>query len=278
MKKISLILLILGLFTLPLLAQSQEIKEEAQPDIQKTEEITNNTEESSQNQDKEESEDPTRPLLVFPKLNLIFDEGITYCQLTRIERQEDRSNFVRENFMAGAYFNLQTVDLSFFDFTFGVSAYYPFYQAFNGMKQKPKNMFNYAIDTYTGIVITEEFFKMVKIDLSLGMHYMYQLTDEYHMNYLGLGTQAAFILPITKNWSIVERNIITFDNANLGSNKNIQPFDGSFQYHFNLGVSYSKKVLNKYYYIDTSKAEARKAQRKADKKALKEAQKKIQGE
>ena len=280
MNKVSLILFTLIIFTLPLFSQTQQEFTQTEEDANSisqanTEIVTENTNET---ENKKDLEDPTRPFLVFPKLNLLFDQGISYCQLTRIEKQAERSNFVRENLMAGAYFNVQTVDLSFFDFEFELSAYYPFYQSFNGMKQKPKNMFNYAIDTYTGVVITEDFFKMIIFDLSLGMHYMYQLTDEYHMHYLGLGTEAGFMLPITKNWSIIERNFITFDNANLGTNKNIQPFDGSFQYHFNIGFSYSKKVLNKYYYVDTSKAEARRAQKKADKKALKEAQKKIQGE
>ena len=41
----------------------------------------------------------------------IFDEGISFCQVSRIEKLSDRSNFVRENMMIGAYFTTQTVGL-----------------------------------------------------------------------------------------------------------------------------------------------------------------------
>ena len=84
---------------------------------------------------------------------------------------------------------------------------------------------------------------------SLGMHYMYQLTDEWHMHYLGLGITTGFELPISAGWTIVNRNFFSYDNANLGPNKLIQPFYASYQYHINLGVRYSRRVRNEYCYI-----------------------------
>lgn len=200
-----------------------------------------------------QEETPTRPVLSLPELKFLFDEGVSYCQVTRIEKMDNRSNFVRENMMIGPYFNMQTVDFSFFDFVLNLSAYYPFYQAFNGMPQKPRNMFNYAINGFFGITGTYNHLKFVELNMSLGMHYMYQLTDEWYMNYLGIGGCLGLKLPVTKNWSIVNNNYFSYDNANLGNNKNIQPFAGSYQYQIDLGISFSKKVLNKYYYIDTDK-------------------------
>jgi len=180
---------------------------------------------------------------------LVFDEGVSYCQLTRIENLSSRSNFVRENMMIGAYFSTQTIGLPDFNFELDLSAYYPFYQAFNGMQQTPKNIMNYALDGYLALYGHYKKFKYVIISGSLGMHYMYQLTDEWHMHYLGLGTSLGLELPLSKRWTIVNRNFLSYDNANLGKNKNIQPFYGAYQYHINLGVRYSRKQLNTYSYI-----------------------------
>ena len=109
MNKFSLILFTLIIFTLPLFSQTQheftQTEEDANSISQANTEIV--TENTNKTEDKKDLEDPTRPFLVFPKLNLLFDQGISYCQLTRIEKQAERSNFVRENLMAGAYFNVE---------------------------------------------------------------------------------------------------------------------------------------------------------------------------
>ena len=181
--------------------------------------------------------------------DFIFDEGISFCQLTRIEKLEDRSNFVRENMMIGGYFSTQTVGLPLCELQLDLSAYYPFYQAFNGMKQVPKNVLNYAADGYLALKVEYDVFKYVIFTGSLGMHYMYQLTDEWHMHYLGLGITTGFELPISRGWSIVNRNMFSYDDANLGKNKIIQRFTAAYQYHINLGVRYSRRIDNEYCYI-----------------------------
>ena len=181
--------------------------------------------------------------------NFIFDEGVSFCQVTRIEKLEDRSNFVRENMMLGAYFSTQTAGLPLCEVQLDVSAYYPFYQAFNGMKQVSKNVLNYALDSYLGLKIEYDVFKYVIFTGSLGMHYMYQLTDEWHMHYLGLGLTTGFELPISRGWTIVNRNFFSYDDANLGTNKFMQRFRASYQYHINLGVRYSRRISNPYSYI-----------------------------
>ena len=183
--------------------------------------------------------------------DFVFDEGVSYCQLTRIEKLPDRSNFVRENLMIGAYFTTKTVGFPVCDLELDISAYYPFYQAFNGQKQIPRNVLNYALDTYLAVQGTYDRFKYVLITGSIGMHYMYQLTDEYHMNYLGLGGSLGIEFPISRGWTVVNRNFFSYDNANLGKNKLVQPFYGADQYHINLGVRYSKRVHNSYSYVDS---------------------------
>ena len=178
-----------------------------------------------------------------------FDEGVSYAQITRIEKLNDRSNFVRENMLVGGYFTTKTLGLPLADLELDVSAYYPIYQAFNGMPQQTRNVMNFAVDSYFAMQGTITSFKYILITGSLGMHYMYQLTDEWHMHYLGLGGTLGLELPISKGWTIVNRNFFSYDNANLGNNKLVQPFYAAYQYHINLGVRYSRRVHNEYSYI-----------------------------
>ena len=200
--------------------------------------------ESSQDNILKEAYEPVKP-----SVHITFDEGASYAQITRVEKLTDRSNFVRENMMIGAYFTTRTVGMPVADLQLDISAYYPIYQAFNGMEQQPRNVLNYAVDAYLAINGTFDKLKYVLITGSIGMHYMYQLTDEWHMNYLGLGGTLGIELPVSKGWTIVNRNFVSYDNANLGPNKTIQPFYASYQYHINLGVRYSRRVRNEYSYI-----------------------------
>ena len=183
------------------------------------------------------------------EVNVVFEEGISYAQVTRVEALPDRSNFVRENMMIGAFFTTKTVGLPLLDFKLDVSAYYPFYQAFNGMQQHPKNVVNYAFDGYLAAYYNYDWFEYFIFSGSLGIHYMYQLTDEWHMHYVGLGLTVGFELPLSPGWTIVNNNFVSLDNPNLGKNKNIQKFDGCYSYHINLGVRYSRRVRNEYSYI-----------------------------
>ena len=197
---------------------------------------------------------------------IIFDEGVSYSQVTRIEKMENRSNFVRENMMIGAYFSAQTIGLPLVDFELDIGAYYPFYQAFNGMKQNPKNMLNYSLDGFFGVQKTFKQLKYIYINTALGMHYMYQLTDEYHMHYLGIGAELGCEWPITQNWTLINRNFVSYDNANLGSNKNIQPFDAAYHYSIDLGVRYTKRVHNDFPYFKTKPKAAKEKKAKKAKK------------
>ena len=59
---------------------------------------------------------------------------------------------------------------------------------------------------------------------------MYQISDEYHLNYPGGGTSADIELPVALYWSILNNGTITLNYANSGTNKDIQNFDISYQY------------------------------------------------
>lgn len=198
---------------------------------------------------------PLNPKTGFPEiLNhpfVVFDEGVCFDMLSRLQLQDDynRSNFVWQDYLIGAYFNVTTMNMKPFNFVGRTCVYYPFYHTFNGMEQFAKQTILYAFDFFTGVQLQADMWKYVRLNLSPGLHYMYQLTDEYHMNYLGGGIIAGIELPIARRWTIINNGTFTLDYANLGTNKKMSPYDLSWSYSVSLGVRYSKKKLNKYAYI-----------------------------
>ena len=193
------------------------------------------------------------PKTGFPEIKqkpfIVFNEGLSGAMINRLEKQDDRSNLVRENYLIGAFLEVQTENMKPINSMIRLSAYYPIYTTFNGMMQNSKQIILYAFDLFAGPMIQADMWNYVFLKFAGGLHYMYQLTDEYHMNYLGLGALAGVELPISKHWTILLNGTATLDYPNLGTNKNIQPFDISCQYHVNFGIRYSKKKQNKYSYI-----------------------------
>ena len=78
---------------------------------------------------------------------------------------------------------------------------------------------------------------------------MYQLTDEYHMNYLGGALLAGLELPLAKRWTILTDGTVMIDYPNLDTNRLVQPFDLARQYNVSIGVRYCKRGENKYSYL-----------------------------
>ena len=60
----------------------------------------------------------------------------------------------------------------------------PFYNTFNEMQQFPKQTILYAFDVFTGPAFKTNIKEYIRFTLTPGIHYMYQLSDEYHLNYL----------------------------------------------------------------------------------------------
>ena len=178
-----------------------------------------------------------------------------------------------QNSMIGAFFEVQSKNMRPLNSIIRVSAFYPFYYTFNDVKQVPKQTVLYAFDLFAGPIIETDMWKYVRLKFSAGLHYMYQLTDEYHLHYLGGGLLAGLELPLAPKWTILLDGTFDLDYPNFGTNRMVQPFDYSWQYHLNLGVRYSKKARNQYSYIRQSeKSKAREAERlklKAEKKAAK---------
>lgn len=189
----------------------------------------------------------------FPKIKqrpfIMFNEGAAYTIITRLEKQEKRSNFVRQNHLVGLFFSAQTENMKPVNSMIRIAAYYPFFNTFNGMRQYPKQTILYAFDLLAAPMIQADMWKYVRLNFAGGLHYMYQLTDEYHMNYLGGGLLAGVELPLARRWTILTDGTATLDYPNLGTNRIVQPFDFAWQYNVSVGLRYSKKGENKYAYI-----------------------------
>ncbi len=219
-------------------------------------------------------EDPNveiNPKTGFPQIKKIpfvmFDEGASFSMITRLQKQEERSNFVWQDYLVGAYFSVRTENMKPINSMVRVAAYYPFYHTFDGMQQYPKQTVLYAFDLLAAPMIQTSMWDYVRLNFAGGLHYMYQLTDEYHMNYLGLGLLTGVELPIARHWTIMNDGTFTLDYANLGTNQKVQPFDYSWQYQVSLGVRYSKKGYNKYSYIHKIKRAEKPAKAKSKRKA-----------
>lgn len=209
----------------------------------------------------------------FPKIKakpfVMFNEGIAMAQVTRIQTVSGRSNFVWQNDMIGAFFQIQTRNMKPLNSVIRTSVFYPFYNKFNEVKQFPKQTILYAFDLFAGPILETDMWKYVRLKFGLGLHYMYQLSDEYHLNYLGGGALAGLELPIEPRWTILLDGTFSFDYPNFGTNRLVQPYDYSWQYQLNLGVRYSVKGKNRYSYIRQSAKSMQKETLKAEKKAAK---------
>ncbi len=209
----------------------------------------------------------------FPRIKakpfIMFNEGFAAAQVTRIQTVSGRSNFVWQNDMIGAFFQIQTRNMKPVNSVIRTSVFYPIYNTFNDVKQYPKQTVLYAFDLFAGPIIETDMWKYVRLKFGLGLHYMYQLSDEYHLNYLGGGALAGLELPIEPRWSILLDGTFSFDYPNFGTNRLVQPYDYSWQYQLNLGVRCSVKGKNKYSYIRQSEKSLQKEILKAENMARK---------
>lgn len=180
---------------------------------------------------------------------VMFNYGFTDALVTRLELQEERSNFVRQTSLLGAYVSMQTVNIKPINNYTRLAIYYPFYNTFNGMKQSSKQKILGAVDLFWGPMFEADMWKYILIKSAAGLHFMYQRTDEFDLLYLGLGLMAGFELPVAKNWTILANGSFSLDYPNLGSNSRIQPYDYAWTYQIDFGFRYSKKGVHKYSYI-----------------------------
>ena len=196
---------------------------------------------------------------------VVHGGGISWSRITRIQLHNDRSNFVWQDDMFGFYYAIQTGNLPL-NFLGKISLYYPYHYEFNKVQQIPKQTVLYAGDLDLGPVWTFPLWEICRVNLSPVVHYRYQLSDKYHHNDLGIGALAVMEFPISKRFTILLNSEFSYDCGNIGSNRNMQNFDHVWAYTFDLGLKYTKRHPNSFYYIRSKEERAARAPVKEAKK------------
>jgi len=176
---------------------------------------------------------------VFPT----FCYGAAASWLVRIIEQPERSNFVFRDFMAGLYFTTELQNVPYITPEIRLTAYYPAVSSFNYMPQPAKIPLHYGIDLFAGARF-EFGWSFFKLNAGLGLHMLFLNSDRW--NYLNLGAAGVIGVEfaLTPKWSLLINGFASFDNGNLGANRDMEPFDFAYQYQTSIGVRYSKKKNN----------------------------------
>lgn len=194
---------------------------------------------------------------------LFFDEGATVSWNTRIIKQTGRTNFVFKDFLVGLYFTTRTKNFSELlpfklpvEVFARVSAYYPLSHTFNDYPQPPVNMLNFGVDFMMGPSFQISFWDWAFLNLGGGPHVLYQRADRWHYVHLGIGGMLDLEFPLARRWSLLLSGLASIDNANLGSNRHMEPYDLAWQYQVSFGVRYSRNTPNTKFYIPSKKTDA----------------------
>lgn len=186
---------------------------------------------------------------IFDKTIFMFNEGFSFVQVTRLQKQEKTSNFVWTDRMIGIYASVQTANFPLSDWYFRAQVLYPYQHIFNDMEVFAKQTVLYAFDFFFGMPFNFKSYKYVNINFIPGLHGMYQLSDEYHLGYFGTGAIVGFELPVSSRWTILLDGTFSVDYANLGGNSLMQPYDLAWSWQGSLGFRYSRAKLNTYSYL-----------------------------
>jgi hypothetical protein len=180
---------------------------------------------------------------------LVLSEGLTASWLTRIIKQAERGNFVFKDFLPGLYFGVQTANFKPLNPLIRLAVFYPLSSSFNKIPQPPKSPLHFGIDFLGGAdfgIFTLNYFRL---NLAPALHLFFLNSDRWNYLNLGIAAQARVELPLSEGWTILLNGMASLDNGNLGGNRLMEPFDVVYQYQVDLGVRYSKKVSNAYFYL-----------------------------
>lgn len=201
----------------------------------------------------EGADEKLNPQTGFPAIRdkpfVVFNEGAATAWVTRIQKQTGRSNFVFKDFMAGAYFAMETMNMRPLDSIVRLAVYYPLSHKFNDVPQAKKNMLNFAFDLLAAPFLRLDMWEYVRFKLGAGAHFLYQMGDRWNYMNLGIGGFAAAELPLSRRWTVVLNGYASLDYGNLGTNRDMEPYDHVWQYQLDIGARYSRKAENKYSYI-----------------------------
>ena len=197
------------------------------------------------------------PVTGFPEITYkpycAVNWGASLAFVTRIQKQTERSNFVLKDKMAGAFVELQTGNMKPVNSLLRLSAFYPYSTKFNDVPQAFKQTLTYGVDIFYAPIMETDMWHYIRIKFGPGLHFLYQLTDDWNYIHLGGGALLGIELPLSKGWTVLMDGIATYDYANLGSNRKMMHIDYSWDYQIEIGARYSKKMKNNYSYIDSRK-------------------------
>lgn len=182
-----------------------------------------------------------------PKFALIHNWGLAYTQVTRIQFQSNRSNFVWREDLVGAFYSAQTAYLPV-NFIAKISAYYPIQTTFNFVPQVSKQVLLYGFDFNTGPIWTFPLWQIANLSLAPVINVRYQMDDNFHKVDLGGGVIASLEFPIARYFTIMLNGEFTYDFGNLGTNAGMRNYDQVYSYGAQLGFRISKAAPNKFYY------------------------------
>lgn len=178
------------------------------------------------------------------KFFISYTEGVVASTVTRIIKQEGRTNFVWNDYLLGIYLESQTNNIPYVNYLLRLAAFYPYHYTFNDVEQKAKQTILYAGDVFAAPYWSLKVGTLSTLTLAPGIHYYYQLKDKFHYSHLGLGLKAGLDFPIMKTVTLVLDGMFSYDYGNLGSNHRMQPVDFAWQYQVSFGVRVSKKRKN----------------------------------
>ena len=223
----------------------------------------------------------TKPTAELPKLQIDLQEGVELAKVSRVVLKENRSNFVYSDTLLGAYVTAKTAGFELLNPMVKLSLLAGLGETFNDAKVSTTT-FNFGVDTFLGVDYKANFWDFAALNITPGVHMLYQNTDRFNYLNLGLGGYFSVELPLAYEWTLVLGGQATYDWGNFGDNFYLETYDHVWQTSFDLGVRYSTKQTNKFNYLGDS-AELRqvkrdrvkefKAQKAAEKAAKKQASK-----
>ena len=169
-----------------------------------------------------------------------FNYGVSASWLTRIIKQTGRSNFVFRDFLPGVYLNTELQNVRYILPSLRVTAYYPLLSTFNDMPQKQKTPLHFGLDFFTGIRFKFDW-KILRLSTGPGLHMFYMTADRWNYFNMGIAAALGVELAISAGWALIIDGFASFDSGNLGKNRQMEPFDITYQYQAAVGARYSKK-------------------------------------
>jgi len=180
-----------------------------------------------------------------PSFFLQYSEGAACSWVTRIIKQTGRSNFVFKDFLPGIYSRIDLHTTKKFIPMLRVAALYPLSSKFNNYPQEPKTPLHIGADMNLGVNFNILEYNYFRLNSGPTLHMFFLTSDRWNYFNMGVSLFAGMELPLTKRWTLICSGYASFDNGNLGGNRDMEPFDVAYQYQVDFGVRYSKKQTNK---------------------------------